>query len=340
MTSAVTRYDVGPDSHRLAAALRQLDHLPYTRPFRLEPEGVLGWIGELFAGDTDHGCALLAEREGEVVAGLVLQRRPWESAILGVPMARIPFAFAHGSGPDGQRAAQLAAAALLREARVVLADWRIRHCSALVPAEYTGFIHALNEDRWLLVDSTLEMAWECGRTVEPEPDPRFTLRAAHEGDRETIAELARHAYMHSIRTRYSADAGLSREATGELYAEWVRQGVDGRFADVVVVAEADGRAIAFNTFKNEDALSRHTGIGFAAHGISAVDPAYRGLRMQPGMLYWLSEWQRERGGRYNFGRVLINNYVMQRACLRSGAFNSQAYHTFHVWLNDGTPAER
>jgi hypothetical protein len=339
MTPAVTRYDAGRDLQRLTGALRQLDHLPYTRPFGLEADGVIAWLASMFGeGGEDHR-ALLAASGGDVVAGLVLQRRPWESAIYGVPMARIPFAFVRADGADG-RAAQHAATALLHEARQVLAAWGVRHCSVLVPAEYTTFLHALNQDRWLLVDSTLEMAWECGRTVEPEPDARFSLRAAHEGDRETIAQLARHAYTHSIRTRYSADPGLPRETTGELYAEWVREAVDGRFADVVVVADVDGRAIAFNTFRNEAVLSRHTGIGFAAHGISAVDPAYRGLRMQPGMLFWLSEWQRARGGRYNFGRVLINNYVMQRACLRSGAFNSQAYHTFHVWLDAGDPAER
>jgi GNAT superfamily N-acetyltransferase len=177
------------------------------------------------------------------------------------------------------------------------------------------------------------MAWECGRTVEPEPDPRFQVRAATDADREPLAELARYAYTHSITTRYSADPRLPRERTGDLYAGWVRQAVDGAFADVVVVAEAEGRPIAFNTFKLETELSRTLGIGFAAHGISAVDPAFRGLRMQPAMLHWLAEWQAARGGRFNYGRVLINNYVMQRACLRAGAFNAQAYHTFHGWFD-------
>jgi GNAT superfamily N-acetyltransferase len=332
MSPTVERYASGAaDADRLAAALARVAHLPYTRAYGLPPDGAIAWFAQQFEAAAPATAALVARAQDDIVGGIVLSRRPWESEIYGVPMGRIAFGFTVGD--DRRAGVQAIGAALVAAARDVLAEWRVRHCSALVPAEELGLIHALGDDRWRLVDSTLEMAWECGRTVAPEPDPRYVVRASTASDREALAELARQAYTHSIRTRYSADPRLPREQTGELYAGWVRQAVDGHFADVVVVAEVEGRPIAFNTFKLETALSRALGIGFAAHGISAVDPAHRGLRMQPAMLHWLAEWQARRGGRFNYGRVLINNYVMQRACLRAGAFNAQAYHTFHGWFD-------
>jgi GNAT superfamily N-acetyltransferase len=314
----------------LLEALRRHRPLPFTRAYRLPDEGALAWIESMFAGAAETGAALVAEQDGDVVGGAVLVRRPWESGVYGLEMARIPFLFS--LPPDDPITGRRVATALLSAARTVLGDWGVSHCSALVMAEGTGVTHALEGDGWRLVDSALEMAWEAGQTVVPDPDPRFRLRTAVESDRLPLRDLARDSYVRAIRTRYSADPWLPLERTGELYAEWFSLALDGSFADVVVVAQADGRPVGFNTFKMDAELTRSTGVGFAAHGIAAVDPAYRGLRMQPAMLHWLAEWHREREGRFSYGRVLVNNYTMQRACLRSGGFIGHAYHTFHLWL--------
>jgi hypothetical protein len=147
--------------------------------------------------------------------------------------------------------------------------------------------------------------------------------------------MVKETYTRSIRTRFLADPWLSPERTGELYARWFENAIDGTFADHVVIVELEGRAVGFNTIKADRDLSGVSGIGFASHGIAAVDPVTRGLGAQPAMLHRATEWFAGQGGRFTRGRVLVNNQSMQRACLKSGAFIAQAYHTFHVLLDDG-----
>jgi GNAT superfamily N-acetyltransferase len=252
----------------------------------------------------------------------------WEASIYGLPMARVPLVFT--TTPDDVVGARITARGLLEAAGAAIEEMGARHCSVLVQSEETGVIHALCDAGWRMVDSTLDFTWECGRTNPGKVDSRVKLRASAEQDRDPLVQLAREAYTHSIRTRFGSDPWLPVEKTGELYARWLELACDGEFADVVVVAEVDGRPVGFNTFKLDSRLTEATGVGFGAHGIAAVAPEYRGLAGQPAMLHWLTEWQRERGGCFNHGRVLTNNYSMQRACLKSGAFVTQAYHTFHT----------
>jgi len=207
--------------------------------------------------------------------------------------------------------------------------------SAAARLTKTPTVHALGDAGWRLVDSTLEVAFEVGRTTAGEQAADVRVRAVVPEDHEPLSALARIAYTRLIRSRYTADPRLPVERTGQLYAEWLLRGCAGTFADVVAVAEHRGRPVGFTTCKLDPALTRATGVGFAVDGIGAVDPASQGLRLQPAMLHWLAEWQRARGGRFRFGRVLINNYAMQRACLRCGAFITQGYHTYHGWRGGG-----
>lgn len=316
----------------LDAALKARPHMPFARGYKLPPEGSRRWACRVFADAADgRGGALVAESDGAVAGGLALSEIEWEASIFGVPMARIPFLFTVSDDLDRSRRV---AAALLRAASEAMEDVGTKHCSALVQAEDTGIIHAFCDAGWRLVDSTVDFTWVCGRTNPGDVDPSVNLRSAVKSDREPLARLAREAYTRSIRTRFSTDPWLPVEKTGELYARWFELACDGEFADVVVVAEVAGRPVGFNTFKLNRTLTECTGVGFAAHGIAAVDPEFRGRAGQPAMLHWLTEWQRERGGAFNQGRVLTNNYPMQRACLKSGAYVSQAYHTFHTWRGE------
>jgi len=278
----------------------------------------------------ESGRVLIAEAGGAIVGALALHRIDWEGGIYGVQMARVPYLFTVGDEAGSREVA----AALLEGAQEAFRSWGTRHVSATVPAEQTRILHAFEEAGWRLVDSTLEFTWEVGRTHPGSIDPRLIIRAPSDADRCPLTELAREAYTRSIRTRWSADPWLPIEKTGELYARWFDLACDGVFGDVVAVAEVNGCAIGFNTLKLEPALSEATGVGFAAHGIAAVNPEYRGLGAQPAMLHHLAEWLGERRGCFARGRVHINNYPMQRACLKSGAFVTQAYHSFHAWFGD------
>lgn len=323
---------------RLCQALGRRRHLFLEGGYKLPRATALRWAGHVFgeaAEDEGHGCALVAEDGGEVVGGLVLRRAPFEASLYGVPMARVPWIFT--VAPADVAGSRVVGAALLEALEPELEALGSRHVSALLFAEDQGLVHAFGDAGWRLVDSTLDFTWACGRTTPAGGDDQVHLRAAIESDRSPLTALAREAYTHMIQTRYSVDPWLPIERTGELYARWFELAMDGEFGDVVVVAEVDGQPVGFNTFKLDRALSAVAGVGFASHGIAAVLPGFRGRASQPAMLHWLAEWQRERGGSFNRGRVLLDNYPMQRACLKSGAFVTQSYHTFHTWR--GPPPE-
>jgi len=322
------------DAARLAPLLDDTARLPLSRAYRVAPEAAREYFATVVRGAlerVDSARVFTASGAGDAsvdaAGALVLQKAEWESEIYDVAMARIPFLFLRGD----DRAAFEATRALVAAVRETAREWGTQHLSALVSAGETGAVHAFEADGWRLVDSTLEFAWEAGKTSPGGADARITLRDARPGDR-ALRAMTKDVYTRSIRTRFLADPWLASERTGELYARWFENALDGSFADHVVIAELDGRAVGFNMLKGERDLSRIAGRGFAAHGIAAVDPAARGLGALPAMLHETTEWFRAQGGEITRGRVLVNNQSMQRGCLKSGGFIAGAFHTFHLWL--------
>ncbi len=328
------------DSASVTPLFHDAARLPLSRAYRITPEATREYFLTLVqsALDRPESARVFAAPEpgastAEPTGALILQKADWESEIYGVAMARIPFVFLRGD----DRAAYDAVRALAAAVRETAREWGTQHVSALVPAAETGAIHAFEADGWRLVDSTLEFAWEAGKTNAGGVDARITLRDARPGDR-ALRAMTKDVYTHSIRTRFLADPHLAAERTGELYARWYENALDGTFADHVVIAELDGRAVGFNMLKTERDLSRIAGRAFAAHGIAAVDPAARGLGAISAMLHETTEWFGAQGGHVTRGRVLINNQSMQKGCLKSGGFIASAFHTFHLWLGGANGA--
>lgn len=321
---------------RLAPLLVDVARLPLSLGYRIPAEATREHFRGVVSAALDRPesarVLAVADIAREPAGALIIQKAEWESGIYGISMARIPLVLVRGE----DAAAHDAARALIASARDVAREWQVRHLSALVPAAETGVAHAFERDGWKLVDSTLEFAWEVGKTRPSAGSPRLALRDARASDR-TLRDLTKEVYTRSIRTRFLADPWLPAERTGELYARWFENAIDGTFADNVVIAELDGRPVGFNMVKIESDLSRIAGVGFAAHGIAAVDAVTRGLGAQPAMLHYSTEWFGKQGGRFTRGRVLIQNQAMQRACLKSGGFIAQAFHTFHAWLGEEPP---
>ncbi len=312
----------------LRESLESRRYQPFVRAYGLPNEAAVGWALRTFteAAESD-GTTLVVESGDSVIGGVAIVRSEFESSIYGMPMGRIAFGFI--SADDRSDLAREAAASLVEGTGSTLDQMAIRHCSAIVMTGDVALTHAFEGAGWRLMDSTLELGWECGRTAAPSTDGRVAIREPVPADDGPLEEFARDTYTQTIRTRFSTDPWLPLARTGDLYARWLQLSCTGEFADVVAVATIGGRPAGFCTMKADRALSAATGIGFATFGILAVAPNSRGLGVAPALLNWLSEWHRARGGRFSRGRVLVGNHAMQRACLKSGAFVAQAWHTFH-----------
>lgn len=320
---------LGPgEAGLLREPLARQQHLPNARAYGLSSEAAVEWALRTFTDAAESGGTTLVVESGEaVIGGVAIARSDWESSIYGMSMGRIAFGFI--SADDRSDLAREAAASLVEGTGSALDKMAIRHCSAFIMAEDVALTHALEGAGWRLMDSTLELGWECGRTAAPGTDGRVVVREPVAADSATLEDLARDSFTHTIRTRFGNDPWLPLARTGDLYARWLRLSFAGEFADVVAVATIDGRPVGFFTSKVDRTLSAATGIGFASLGITAVAPDCRGLGIASALAHWLSEWQRARGGRFSRCRVLIGNYAAQRGLLKSGAFVAQAWHTFH-----------
>lgn len=329
MTVELTRLQ-SSDAARLEELLQAIPRLPLVNGYNLAPAAVRRYlVGELSQLlDLERSGVLAGQDDSGAICLLGYRPIEWESAIYGTDMGRVPWILTAGD----YSSTRSIAAELLVAVEETCRDHGLQHLSTLVRPSSTGFVHALEAAGWRLVDSSVEFAWEHSATTDAEMDPSVRIRAALPGDREALVGLARSEYTSTIQTRWSADPWLSKERTGDLYARWFELACEGEFGDIVAVAEVDGEPVGFNTLKLEHALSEAVGVGFAAHGIAAVRAPFRGLGTQSGLLHFLTEWLGERGGRFTRGRVLTDNYAMQRACLRAGGFIGQAFHSFHRWI--------
>ena len=342
MSCTVSALSTVADHEGLRRALERLPTLPLRHGFGLTTEvaasAAATHLAGLAARGPDEGRVLVAESGGEVFAGLGLARQTFESMIYGQTMARTGFCFAHG--PEGAGADQ-AAEALIDAALEVCRSWGARHWSLLVAVDDDPLTRAAIRRGWLLADSTLTFTWDVARpeTRTGSCGPEVRVRSSCSEDRQVLADMARRTYTSSIRTRYGADPRLPMERTGELYSEWAARACDGSFADEVAVSEVEGRITGFDMIKLDPELSAATGVGFGAKGIAAVLPEARGLKIASCQEAWLNRWQLAQGGRFNSGRVLINNIPMQRAMAKIGGVVTAAHHTFHAWLEDGEGRE-
>lgn len=318
----------------LREALGEVPWLPYRRGFGLDDgravEAAMAAMGDPVSDNTDRGWSLVARSGHHVLGGLALKPQAFETEIFGIPVARSGFAFVTPSaGDEGPEVTD----ALLRAGLDACRDAGFAHWSLLVPADDAELTQGAVRRGWLLADSTLDFTWDLERegTLRGRCAEEVSVRMSRPEDTEVLSRMARTTYTTSIRTRYLADPHLPAEDTGRLYAQWAERACQGSFADVVAVAEVEGRIAGFDMLKLDADLSGLLGVGVGRKGIAAVEPWARGRGITSCMEAFLNRWHRENGGRFNSGRVLFNNIPMQHALRKVGGVVTAAFHTFHAW---------
>jgi GNAT superfamily N-acetyltransferase len=128
---------------------------------------------------------------------------------------------------------------------------------------------------------------------------------------------------------YAADDRLNREQCRDGYTDWVRRSCEDRtVADKVIVADLDGTVVGFLTLK----LFESGGQKFAAGGIGAVAPAYRGHGVFSSIVVHGLEWGKNVGLDWEEHGALITNYSVNRVFSHIGFKIVDASVTLHAWL--------
>ncbi len=150
------------------------------------------------------------------------------------------------------------------------------------------------------------------------------IREARPGDLDQIEAIARVAF-HAYRGHYHADPRLDPAAADEVYVSWTRRCATGEAADVVLVAERDGRVAGFSALRMADAQTGELVLG-------AVHPASRGRGLYRAMSLNGMAWTARRGGVRFAAATHLSNLAAQKAWARLGMMPEAAAFTFHNWL--------
>ncbi|MBI1747153.1 MAG: hypothetical protein HYR55_11265 [Acidobacteria bacterium] len=279
-------------------------------------------------------ACVMAHARNEQMAGVAaLEPSDWESKIYRFLMGKISILLAVGTYTEQLHSYH----ALLAELETRARAGGLRHLACRVDTRDTAQVHSLESAGFLLMDTTLEYLWKPG-LLTPEPPPKWIIRPHQAEDLAPLTKIARTAFTDRMKTRYAEDSHLPLEQTRELYAEWLLESCRGTFAHVVLVAEAAGKPIGFQTYKIDEEFFKATGVALATFGLGTVLSEQRGQRIFPSLLRAVVRWGEGQGVTLSRGRVVVHNLPMQRACQRSGAYVGATFHTFHKWLGSGRPA--
>lgn len=333
-----------PDRAAIEQLLAQYPHLSITSDYGVSNDRIVQYhVSHVLARFAKEGCAVYGVRAGDVLRGLAcFDTLPWESGIFDRKMGSISMIAAAGEAARARPAYEALLGAVLDAAR----GEGFRHIACRVRVEDIVLTHCLERAGFLLADTTLEFGWKTGRIkIEEKPNTWIvtdvfnrqsrifklaaTVRPFTEADLPSMKALAKEAFTERTRTRYTADETLPQERTGELYAKWLENSFQGSFADVVRVAADEHGPIAFETMKLDRDLSEALGIKTALFGIAAVLPTKKGRGVLASTHCDVLKWCGENDVQFARGRVLVDNYSMQKLCLITGAALTAVFHTFH-----------
>jgi len=281
-----------PAVRALLADYPFLPHAYLASVVGLQPLSRLGLAHvEASLADETAGGLLVSSSEGPKALA-VWRFLPWDSQQLGFVCARLEHIVLAGDYSQQQRLGDL----LLPEA--------IRHCSAKgvrylwarLDSSNLSALHLLERHGFLTVDGILTFALRLDQAVVSEllasrsAESAARVRPARPEDRQRLVQLARSAYEHD---RFHSDPLIPRPVADEVYALWMENACQGTAADVVLVAEQQGRVQSYVTALLDREAEQYLGlrVGNIALVGTAADARGQGLAQaaMQGTLAWFRE---------------------------------------------------
>ncbi len=226
----------------------------------------------------------------------------WDSDFFGRRIARI-----QSNRLDGAGLAEIFA---WRQAEAVdclyfLADPNYPESLAL--AESHGF---------RLVDLRLTLEW---RAKDQAPETPPEVRLFQPQDRAALRAIARVSHTDS---RFYFDGHFAREDCDRLYDTWIDKSCAG-YADAVLVADVDGRAVGYMTCSQEN--------GEGVIGLVGVHPEYQGRALGKALVTAALAWFVSQGLIQVSVVTQGRNVRAQRLYQRCGFLTRSLQVWFHWW---------
>lgn len=226
---------------------------------------------------------------------------PWDTDFFGFPIARLTDATLN---PNSWESAQTDCQSQGVKCLYLLAD--SNDLETVLTAEKNSFHFA-----------DTRLTYDCDIITTPWPDG---IRPATAEDIEQLVPLARESHKDS---RFFFDPGFTIERCQDFYEAWLRNSFGG-FADCTLVAEFEGRAVAY--------LTLHKRNDHGQIGIIAVSEEARGQgvgrRLMQAAHAQYSQWN------LSHAKVVtqLRNLAAQRLYQAHGYRISDASHWYHRWF--------
>jgi dTDP-4-amino-4,6-dideoxy-D-galactose acyltransferase len=230
-----------------------VDRFLRTRTTRLVRDPSASWFVRGDAGDSGVACWRILD---------------WDSQQFGMKAARIEHLEARGDYASALKAKLSMLDQMLGECR----NASICHLSARVESGDLSAVHALEARGFQLLDGiqtfSLLLSGEPAASNTP-----FEIRLASAADLPDVLRIARTAYVFD---RFHGDSALSTETADRIHEQWVRNSVEGRTADAVIVACQRSRPVAYVTCKVDWDTRGIPGAMVGTIVLVATDAAHRG----------------------------------------------------------------
>ena len=271
--------------------------------------------------------SLVAEKMGELVGLVSLEKLDWDTKHFGIQMAKIEYLIAKGEYSDCFELKS----ALLSNLLTKCSERGIIHLTARVHTEDISSIHALESSGFRIMDTRIMYSLDLRRKrMVHEPVSSKTsccVRQFKQNDVDKLANIALESFKGGrvATDRFHADPSLSREKSDQLYVKWVVNSCQG-LADAVFVSEIDGIPVGYITCKVYNLQSQKLGVRFGSMIISAVSLSARQKGVYNTMFDAGLRWLADRVDIVEVG-TQIGNYLVQRVWTKFGFVPNRSQHT-------------
>jgi len=267
--------------------------------------------------------------KGKAVGLGIIEELEWDSTVFGIRMAKVE----HLIADDSRIKTEIIKDRLIATICGQCIEMGIEHLSCKVNTDDIASIHALEKNRFRLMDTLLDYAFDFRRYPIEDFEPPCIIRPIQKGEDKDIAEVALVAFRNHF-GRFHADKRLARKGASELYARWAKNAYRG-YADIVFVAQLDKRIVGYSVWKKPGLAEELLGIRVGSYGICGIHPDAHGMGIFKALTLAGMKWLKGKADIIE-GPTHVNNYPVQRGYATLMWQILDARHTFHKWIRRRT----
>ena len=151
----------------------------------------------------------------------------------------------------------------------------------------------------------------------------LAFRMSNEEDVPRFIEIAKNSYKES---RFYADPNFDSEKVSLMYQIWLTKSITTDFADAVIVAELEGKAVGYATCH----LNRPPNEGNI--GLLGVAESARGIGLGQSIVHCAGQWFQRQGMKQVNVVIQGSNIAVQRMYQRCGFVTRSVELWFHKWF--------